>query len=254
MREFLVQICKNAGNILKEHFGKDLERIEKINAGFVTKADLESEEYLTSEILKTFPGSSILSEEMGKKTEDGKYRWIIDPLDGTTNFASGIPFFAISIAVEEDNELKYAAVHNPILNELFYAEKNRGVFLDEHKVSISNKSDFSKAVFSTGDYYYRGSDFEKSMDIVKDVYQKCRVVRISGSVALALAYTACSKFDGFWQESINYWDIAAGLLMIKEAGGTFSTLNGKTKRPDELDSLITSNQKLHEEFLKQINI
>lgn len=242
MEEFIYNLCKGSGQILLKYFGKNLSQSEKQDAGFVTQADIESENYIINQIKNSFPHSDIIAEESGENIKNNPLKWIIDPLDGTTNFAGGVPFFAISIALEEEGVLSHSAVYNPITEEFFYAARGKGVFLNKNPVSISQKEDFSKAVFSTGDYYYRGNRFKKSMDLLNKIYEECRTVRITGSVALSLSYIASGKFDGFWQESFNYWDVAAGILMIKEAGGIVVDFDGQEIKAG--GPIIATNNKL----------
>lgn len=247
MEDFIFDLCKGSGNILVKYFGKDLNHQEKVDAGFVTQADLESENYIINNIRNSFPESDIVAEESGEDIKNNRKKWIIDPLDGTTNFACGVPFFAISIALEEDGILNHSGVYNPVTEEFFYSARGKGVFLNGKPVKVSSREDLSKAVFSTGDYYYRGKNFQRSMEIFNKIYESCRVVRVSGSVALSLSYIACGKYDGFWQESFNYWDVAAGILMVEEGRGAIVDFNGQTVKKGS--SIIAANNKLLPELL-----
>jgi myo-inositol-1(or 4)-monophosphatase len=230
-----------------------LNQNEKFNAGFVTDADLASEAFLIKEIRNKFPGSSILAEESGENLDKNELKWIIDPLDGTTNFANGIPIYSISIAVEVEGVLKYGAIFNPATEELFFAEKDKGGFLNNQKMSIGSKKLLTKSIFSTNDFYTRNNLFQNSINSLFKVYSHCRVVRIPGSVALALAYTASGKYDGFWIECFNYWDIAAGILMVKEAGGVIVNYYQKPEESPKIKSFVASNKCLANQFSNLIN-
>jgi len=247
MEDFIFNLCKMSGNILLKYFGKDLNRQEKIDAGFVTHADIESENYIINTIRASFPESDILAEESGEDVKGYKRKWIIDPLDGTTNFACNIPFFAISIALEEEGMLTYGGVYNPVTDEFFYSEKGKGMFFNGKRVKISSGNDLPEAVFSTGDYYYRGEKFRRSMEIFNKIYEASRVVRVTGSVALSLAYVASGKMDGFWMESFNYWDVAPGILMVEEGGGRVTDFHGHPVKKGS--SIIAANNKLLSELL-----
>ena len=252
MKDFIYSLCKKGGKILLKYAGNELEHIEKKDAGFVTRADIESENFIINEIKKNYPESDVIAEESGENIKDNPLRWIIDPLDGTTNYGNGIPFFGISIAMEKDGILSYGAVYNPVTEELFYAEKDKGVWLNDKPVKMSLKKDLSKSVLATGDTYYRGAKFEKIADVMKRVYEKCRVIRIPGSVALTLAYIAAGKFDGFWLEDFNYWDVAAGMLMVKEAGGLVVDFDGKGLEKGAKSSIVAANKFLLPEILRII--
>lgn len=252
MEQFISHLCKNAGRILLKHFGTNLDWTEKKDAGFVTIADLESEQYIINEIKKTYPGSDIMAEESGEDIKNNKLRWIIDPLDGTTNYGNGIPFFAVSIAMEEDGILTAGAIYNPVAEEFFYAEKGKGFKFNNNSVKIGIKKDLEKSVLSTGDCYYRGDKFHTSLDIFNRIYNKCRVVRVPGSVSLSLAYTASGKFDGFWLEEFNYWDVAAGILMVQEAGGVITDNKGRNLNKKEHSFIIGTNEFLLHQIIEII--
>ncbi len=250
MKEFITDICKNAGKILSTYFCTHLEHLEKKDAGFVTQADIESENYIINEITKAFPDSDIIAEESGENVRGNPLKWIIDPLDGTTNFGNGVPFFAVSIALEEKGQLTHGAVYNPATEELFYAEKGRGVYLNDDTVRVASKKEISRAVLATGDAYYRGSKFENVLQIINRAYRQCRAIRLPGSVALSLAYIASGKFDAFWQDDCNYWDIAAGIVMVREAGGMIVDFHGNNLENDHYSSLVATNQFLLPEVLR----
>ena len=226
-RSVLEGFCRGAGSILLRGFGKDHARIEKPEAGFVTAADLEAEAFLLGAIDEAFPGSAILSEEAGTKNPGAPLRWIIDPLDGTTNYANGIPFFAVSLAVEAQGELRQGVVFNPVSKELFWAEHGGGAWLQDKRLQVGTKSELAEAVLATGDWYRRDPSFSHSWARAGALYRACRALRLTGSVALALAYTACGRFDAVWVEDYNPWDVAAGALLVREAGGVVTDFRGE---------------------------
>jgi myo-inositol-1(or 4)-monophosphatase len=216
--------------------------MEKKDAGFVTKADLQSEEFLIGEIKKAYPQSDIVAEESGAHIHGNPSKWIIDPLDGTTNYGNRIPFFAISIALEEKGRLTHGAVYNPVTGELFYAVKGKGAWLNDEALHVGTRQDISRAVLSTGDTYYRGRRFDHVMKVLKKASHASRAVRMSGSVALSLAYTAAGKFDGFWLEDFNYWDVAAGILLVREAGGMVTDFEGTSLDVTAHSTIIAANR------------
>ena len=175
-------------------------------------------------------------------------RWVIDPIDGTFNFLNGLPHFAISIAYEQNGEIVSGIIFDPIKNEMFFAEKGNGAYLNNFRMRVSNKGDFKKACLVTG-----GPKFSsKSRESILDEYKKVSMsvgahIRKSGSAALDLAYVASGRYDGYWQREINYWDIAAGIIIVKESGGYIENLNGKGFDEKKID-LAASNSKIHKEL------
>ena len=205
----MIKACEKASKIITRDFG-EIENLQVAKKGprdFVTKTDKRVEETLIDELTKSKKNYSFLTEESGKIINNDKdKRWIIDPIDGTTNFLHGIPHFAISIALEIDNEIKSALIHDPIKNEMFFAEKNNGAFFNNHRVRVSNKSDIEDCLFSS------------DQDGLKFIYPSLNM-RSTGCSALDLAYVGSGRLDGFFHNKINLWDIAAGILIVTEAGG-----------------------------------
>ena len=205
----MIKACEKASKIITRDFG-EIENLQVAKKGprdFVTKTDKRVEETLIDELTKSKKNYSFLTEESGKIINNDKdKRWIIDPIDGTTNFLHGIPHFAISIALEIDNEIKSALIHVPIKNEMFFAEKNNGAFFNNHRVRVSNKSDIEDCLFSS------------DQDGLKFIYPSLNM-RSTGCSALDLAYVGSGRLDGFFHNKINLWDIAAGILIVTEAGG-----------------------------------
>jgi myo-inositol-1(or 4)-monophosphatase len=205
---------------------------------FVTKTDKRVEETLIDELTKSKKNYSFLTEESGKIINNDKdKRWIIDPIDGTTNFLHGIPHFAISIALEIDNEIKCALINDPIKNEIFFAEKNNGAFYNNHRIRVSNKGDIEVCLFSS------------NQDGLKIIYPILNV-RTTGCSALDLAYVGSGRLDGFFHNKINLWDIAAGILIVTEAGGT---INDFTKFKEDNIDIRAASSTIYPEMMKKLS-
>jgi myo-inositol-1(or 4)-monophosphatase len=199
----------------------------KGRANVVTDVDRSAEEIIISMIRESFPDHQILAEETPAINTSSPFKWIIDPLDGTTNFIHGFPAFAVSIAVEYNNDVIIGVVYDPVRKELFSAIKNRGSFLNRKQIKVSNIKTLSESLLATGFPYELQGNFNLNMDIFREMYRNSQGVRRVGSAALDLCYTACGRFDGFWEFDLNPWDIAAGSLIVSEAGGKLSDFSGK---------------------------
>ena len=245
----MYKACMKASKVLIRDFGEieKLQVLEKGPGDFVTASDKRVEKIIMKELEKS--EYSILSEETGVvEGKDKDKRWIIDPIDGTFNFLNGLPHFAISVAYEEKSEIISGIIFDPIKNEMFFAEKGKGAYLNNSRIRVSNKSDFKNACLVTG-----GPKFtSKKRKFIFEEYQKVSTeihgyIRKSGSAALDLAYVAAGRFDGYWQREINYWDIAAGLILIRESGGFVNNLNDDTFIQKKID-IIATNSKIHKEL------
>ena len=243
--------CMKASKSLIRDFG-EIEKLQVSSKGpgdFVSSADKRTEKIIIEELLRAHPDYGILSEEVGVVNEKNKSnRWVIDPIDGTTNFLNGIPHFAISIAYEEKNEIICGMIFDPIKNEMFFAEKGNGAYLNNSRIRVSNKSDFKNSCLVTGGPKVSS----KKREFIFKEYQKISVevnshVRKSGSAALDIAYVASGRYDGYWHREINYWDIAAGLILVKESGGFVESLNGNGFLEKKID-IIATNSKIHKEL------
>ena len=229
----MIKACEKASKILIRDFG-EIEKLQVSKKGpsdFVTNSDLKTEKIIIEELTKGRPDYSIISEENGiKKNKDNKNTWIIDPIDGTINFLHGIPHFAISIALKHDDEITSGLIFDPIKDEMFYAEKDNGAFLNNKRIRVSKKNNIKECLFATSGL------IEKKMDFS---YRK------SGSAALDMAYIACGRYDGYFQKNLHLWDIAAGLILVKEAGGMTNKID--LSNHDDLKIIATSpdiNEKL----------
>ena len=202
----MIKASEKASKILIRDFG-EVEKLQVSNKGpsdFVTNADLKTEKIIIEELKKAKPHYSILSEEKGAEINKDSKTWIIDPIDGTINFLHGIPHFAISIALKDEKEIIAGLIYDPIKDEMFYAERNNGAFFNNQRMRVSKKNNISECLFVTGGKVDTNYDFS---------------FRKSGSAALDLAYVAAGRYDGYFQKKLNIWDIAAGIIILKEAGG-----------------------------------
>ena len=209
----MIKACEKANKILIRDFG-ELENLQVSKKGprdFVTNADKKVEKILIEELSKYKKRYSILSEETGYiKNEDEKNIWIIDPIDGTTNFLHGVPHFCISICLQSNNELTTGIIFDPIKNEMFYAEKNSGAFYNNHRIKVSKKKEINECLFATNN---------------EGIIRTKLSTRVTGCAALDLAYVGMGRFDGYFQKNLNIWDIAAGILIVKEAGGLVNEID-----------------------------
>lgn len=196
---------------------------------FVTEVDRAAENAIIEVLRDAYPEHGILAEESGESRESGdsEYRWIIDPLDGTTNFIHGFPQYAVSIALARNNVLEQAVVYDPTRNELFTASKGRGAFLNDRRIRVSKRTRLNEALIGTGFPYREFDHVDAYLAMFKDLTQKSAGIRRPGAAALDLAYVACGRLDGFWEIGLQPWDMAAGVLMIQEAGGLVSDLAGE---------------------------
>ena len=209
----MIKASEKASKILIRDFGEieNLQVSKKGPADFVTNSDLKVEKIIIEELKKARPNYSIISEENGiEDNKDKENVWIIDPIDGTINFLHGVPHFAISIALKSNNEIVSGLIFDPIKNEIFYAEKNNGAFFNNHRIRVSKKNDVDDCLFATG------GKVEKEIDLI---YRK------SGCAALDMAYVASGRFDGYFQNNLNLWDIAAGIILVNEAGGVLNEID-----------------------------
>lgn len=223
MLNFAIETAREAGQILLEKFGREISVNKKGDINLVTDADFASEKHIIERIKSHFPKHSILAEESGVFDSQGgaEWKWIIDPLDGTTNYAHGYPCWCVTIAAECNGEIVVAVTFDPTRNELFAAEKGKGATLNGRKIQVSKTEKLSEALLVTGFPYDAKSRADFARHFTEFVH-KARGIRRDGSAAIDMAYVACGRFDGFWEEGLNPWDVAAGVLLVEEAGGRVS--------------------------------
>ena len=251
----ITKACMKASRSLIRDFG-EIENLQVSSKGpgdFVTSADKRTEKILIEELQKAHPDYGIVTEETGIINRSNiKNRWIIDPIDGTLNFMNGIPQFAISIAYEEENEIKCGVIFNPIMNEMFCAERGNGAFLNNSRIRVSNKKKINDALIVTGGPKVESKIKDKIFSEYINVSNNVSSVRKFGSAALDMAYVACGRFDGYWQRELNYWDVAAGIVILREAGG-FIDFFEVDKNSTLKKNILATNSYIHEDLRELIN-
>jgi myo-inositol-1(or 4)-monophosphatase len=225
--EFAIQLAYEAGRIQKKYFQKTFSIMHKGEIDLVTNVDLECQGRILELLGKVFPDDEVISEEKANTYEAGKNRWIVDPLDGTTNYAHGYPFFCTSIAYEVDGEIIAGVVYNPIMDELFFARKGEGSFFNGEKMGVSTVKELKQALLVTGFPYDVATNPSNNLNHWTAFMMQAQALRRDGSAGLNLSYVAAGRFDGFWEVKLSPWDMAAGLLIVREAGGIITSLSGE---------------------------
>lgn len=247
---FAIKIAKEAGKIQMEYF-EHISSIEKktTNIDLVTEADKKSEDYLINQITNKYPNHSILSEETGNIDNNSDYLWIIDPLDGTTNFVHNLPIFAVSIGlVKKNKECICGVVYNPAADKCFYSERNKGSYLNSRKLKVTSSNTLSKSLLATGFPYLHDDKYDLSFKIFKQFYDKTRGIRRLGSASLDLCFVAMGRFDGYYEFGLKAWDICAGSLIAHEAGATLSDWDNSLL-PHDGSRILATNKKIHNEMV-----
>jgi myo-inositol-1(or 4)-monophosphatase len=248
-----VQAAYNAGNIIQQE-SKNIGRIKVDRKGhndYVSEVDKKAEQIIINTILKAFPDHNILGEEEGSIDNGSDFTWIIDPLDGTTNYLHGHPQYSISIAVKHQDKITYAAIFDPNRNDIYTAELGKGARLNNGRIRVSTTANLADSLLATGFPTYDMSLLDKYMPIFKEMLLSTSGQRRAGSAALDLAYVAAGMVDGFWEFNLKPWDIAAGYLLVKEAGGLVCDFNGGQEMLDS-GNIIAANPKLVSPILKII--
>ncbi len=250
--EIAVKAVKLAGQIVVEHLGKISQKDIDIKqaSDFVTVVDRESEKIIINTIRESFPDHLFLAEESLKECGKGTYRWIIDPLDGTTNYIHGYPVFSISIALEYDGEIIIGIIFDPLRNELFWTEKGSGAYLNCLPIETSQVN-ISESLITTGFPFRNKEIIDRYLQLFKNIFLKVSDLRRAGSAALDLAYLACGRCDGFFELGLSPWDIAAGSLLIKEAGGIVTDF-GRGNDYIWTGNIVAGNPKVHQEILEEV--
>ncbi len=233
----MIKACEKASKILIRDFG-EIEKLQVSKKGpldFVTNSDLKAEKIIIEELKKARPNYSIISEENGiENNKDKNNTWIIDPIDGTINFLHGVPHFAISVALRSNEKIVSGLIFDPIKNEMFYAEKENGAFFNNHRIKVSKKNELDDCLFATG------GSIEKELNLS---YRK------SGCAALDMAYVAAGRYDGFFQYNLNLWDIAAGIILVEEAGGIINEIDLSTNKKIKI---IASSANINSKLLVKL--
>jgi len=252
--DLAIETALKTGKYLKKQFALPKLIKHKGEIDIVTNCDLKAEEIIIKSIKKAFPSHQFLAEETANtnKKPIAGYRWIIDPIDGTTNFAHGYPMFSVSIALEFNAEIIMGTAYNPLSNELFYAEKGKGAYLNDNKIHVSKTKLLSNSLLSTGFPYDIWKNPEKILEFNNIFQQKAQGIRRDGSAVIDLCYTACGKFDGFWEARLKPWDTASGVLILKEAGGKITDFKGN-KYSIFSDSILATNGCIHAQMLEVLD-
>ena len=251
----MVKVCRKAAKILIRDFGEieNLQVSVKGPGNFVTASDKKVEKIIIEELQKARPTYSILSEEIGEINNDKSFKWIIDPIDGTANFLHGIPHFAISIGLEQDKEIVSGIIYDPIKDEMFVAEKGQGAYLNNKRMRVSARSKLKDCIICTGGPKKDSKHREVTLEEYKKISSKIFIpVRKLGSASLDMAYVAAGRYDGYWQRDLSYWDIAAGIILVKESGGFVSDFNGENEYIKNKTILVT-NSKVDKEMIEVLN-
>lgn len=253
IKTILLNAVEAGGNELKRFFNGEFKITNKegINNP-VTEADHAAEKAIIDIIQQNYPDHFILSEETGEIITDSEYKWIIDPIDGTINFANGIPICCVSIGVEKDGEMIMGAVYAPILNELYFAQKGFGATLNDKKINVGNKSEVINSCLVTGFPYTYLDEPNGPLQVFEKLIRKGVPVRRLGSAAIDLCWVAAGRFDGFYEHKLAAWDSAAGFLIVEEAGGRVTDFSGKPYSPYQ-PHILATNGLIHEELLEIIN-
>ena len=250
----MIKAARMAGRSLVKDF-REVENLQVSMKGagdFVSKADLAAEEIIKTELMSARPNYGWLGEEGGEEAgADPTRRWIVDPLDGTTNFLHGLPHWAVSIALEHKGEIVAGVVFDAAKDEMFFAEKGQGAFLNETRLRVSGRHRMIEALFATGLPFGGRSDLPETLKDLARIMPACSGVRRFGAAALDLAYVAAGRYDGFWERRLNAWDIAAGILIVKEAGGLLESVH-QGANPIEDGTLIAANGEIFEQLAKVV--
>jgi myo-inositol-1(or 4)-monophosphatase len=256
MLNFAIQTAHEAGRILAERFGRILQISNKGDIDLVTEADLASEKFIVERIQSYYPRHAILAEETDAAgatvASESEWKWIIDPLDGTTNYAHGYPCFCVSIGVERNGRIEMGVIYDPMREETFAVERGEGATLNGRSIHVSEIDDLNRALLCTGfPYDVRGrSDFARHFN---NFIMHGQAVRRDGSAALDLAAVACGRFDGFWEEGLRPWDVAAGVLLVEEAGGRVSYYDGSPFNV-YTPPILASNGLVHEAMMQVLQM
>jgi myo-inositol-1(or 4)-monophosphatase len=253
LKSTLIKATEAGAKVMQEFFGGNfkISNKEGIN-NLVTEADHASEKAIFEVIKRDFSDHFILSEESGALVTNSNFKWIVDPIDGTVNFAHGIPICCVSIGVEEDGEMIMGAVYNPFINEFYFAQKGFGATLNDNLINVSKETEVSKACLVTGFPYTYLDQPNGPLEVFSRLIRKGIPVRRLGSAAMDLCWVAAGRFDGFYEHKLQAWDSAAGFLIVEEAGGRVSDFTGKRYSPYQ-PHIIATNGKIHDELIRWVN-
>ena len=252
MLAFSIETAKDAGSILMSHFGKisSVER-KSTDIDLLTIADTESEAFILERIKSVYPDHHIIAEESAIFEGNSDYRWVIDPLDGTTNFVHRLPIFAVSIGLQYQEKTILGVVYNPAAHKCFWAKKNGGSFLNEEPIYITSTITLNNSLLVTGFPYIHDDNYEKGFDLFKDFYSKTQGIRRLGAAALDFCFVAMGRFEGFWEFGLQPWDVCAGALILQESGGKVTDWDG-SPMPFSGKRVLATNGHVHREMIKTL--
>ncbi len=248
LKDFAINLAREAGNVLKRKFNSTHEIQYKGEINLVTEADKMSEDLIIAAISSSFSDHGILSEESPEQNSQAKLRWIIDPLDGTTNYAHGYPVFCVSIALENDGVIVLGVIYDPLRKDMFVAQRGKGAYLNGKKLKVSKTATLSRSLLATGFPYDIRVSKDNNLDHFNLMAMEAQAIRRAGAAALDIAYLAAGRFDGFWELKLMPWDMAAGCLMVEESGGVISDMNG-CKWNIASPNVLISNGLIHDEMI-----
>ncbi|WP_096185599.1 inositol monophosphatase family protein [Evansella halocellulosilytica] len=256
-----LRMAREAGGLIKDYVDGDFKVEEKSSkADLVTEVDQKSESFIRNRIHEYYPEHKIIGEEgvaggedVNAVAESDDYIWIIDPIDGTTNFVHGLPGYTISLALSYKKQVILGVIYDPNLDEMFWAEKGKGAFLNNNRLTVSENDDLEGCVLATGYPSDVKGDRAKVINTINTLGPVCGNIRTFGSAALHLAYVAAGRMEGFWEQGLNVWDVAAGYLLVNEAGGTATAITGETYNLTTR-GLVASNGHIHKNLVESINV
>ena len=248
-----IRAARNAGDFIVRKMNKlpDLKVETKSPNDYVSEVDRQAEERIIETLLKAYPNHSILAEESGKIEGDEDYRWIIDPLDGTTNYLHGFPHFAVSIACQYRGRLQHGVIYDPLKQEIFAASRGDGATLNNRRIRVTNLKTTQGALLGTGFPFKHRDQLDEFLLLFNEFFKTASDIRRAGSAALDLAYVASGRLDGYWESGLQSWDVAAGALILREAGGLIGDYNGD-EHFLENGQIVAANPKLFGEMLRKI--
>ncbi|MFH1572794.1 MAG: inositol monophosphatase family protein [Acidobacteriota bacterium] len=246
-----IEVAREAGRYLMSRFRQPLAVAHKGEVDLVTEVDIAAEKMILARLSGEFPSHTFMAEEQHPETRSGNYRWIIDPLDGTTNYAHGLPAFAVSLGLEVDGRVRWGVVYDPCQEEMFLARQGGGAWLNGRQITVSKQTDLGVSLLATGFPYDIRTSSRNNLDHFHSFALRALAIRRIGSAALDLCYLAAGRFDGFWELSLHAWDCAAGYLIVREAGGKVSNFSGEEGSIYDQEC-VASNSLIHQQMLDVI--
>ncbi len=251
--EFIIDLCRQAGKVLRDGYGKKHAVEYKGPIDPVTEIDRRAEDLIIRAIRSRYPGHSIEAEESGITSGEKEHGWIIDPVDGTANYAKGLPFFCVSVAYAQNGKVQKACAYDPLRDEFFYASRGEGAFLNKKPIRVSTTSELISSMLVTG-FPYDHAKLDENLAHFTRLLRKVQTIRRLGSAVLDQVYVAAGRIDGYWQTGVKPWDIAGGTLIIEEAGGVITNLKGEPDYMRPPYDIVAANPKLHPILLAELRV